>query len=410
MNQVAERKRKFFLMVPIFVIPLACLFFYGLGGGKKSERIETVTGLNASVPGAQLGEEGFMDKLSLYRQAEKDSQLLREASDADTYAWKDSPVVAPYSQSPASPGAAPTIFSTPGAGMSQNSEAKIQQRLQLLEQLVQHGDTSMPSAPAVYLPTTDTPDPPAFSATTPKEKDVSSGDPELVQLEGMLEKIIDIQHPERLQEKLKQASLENQAAAFAVTTTAHGQPIAEVFESEKTMTTRTVRLASEQEGFFELAAPVSIVNNNAVSAVVHESQTLVSGATVKMRLEQNAYVQGVLIPAGSFVYGHCQLQSDRLQIAIPSIRYGNSIFPVSLQVYDSDGLPGIRIPGSVNRDAAKEGSQQAMQALAMGSLDPSLGAQAASAGIETAKSLLSKKIRLIKVTVKADHPVLLVSK
>jgi hypothetical protein len=40
-------------------------------------------------------------------------------------------------------------------------------------------------------------------------------------------------------------------------------------------------------------------------------------------------------------------------------------------------------------------------------LNPSIGVQAASAGISAAKNLLSKKVRLIKVTVKAGYRVLL---
>ena len=41
------------------------------------------------------------------------------------------------------------------------------------------------------------------------------------------------------------------------------------------------------------------------------------------------------------------------------------------------------------------------------SLDPSLGAQAASAGLEAMKGFASKKVKLVRVTVKAGYPVLL---
>jgi len=40
-------------------------------------------------------------------------------------------------------------------------------------------------------------------------------------------------------------------------------------------------------------------------------------------------------------------------------------------------------------------------------VDPSIGAQVASAGIEAAKSLVGKKVKLIKVTVKSGYKVLL---
>jgi hypothetical protein len=48
-----------------------------------------------------------------------------------------------------------------------------------------------------------------------------------------------------------------------------------------------------------------------------------------------------------------------------------------------------------------------MQTLGVASLDDSWGSQAAGAGIEAAKSLLSKKVKLIKVVVKAGYQVLL---
>jgi hypothetical protein len=44
------------------------------------------------------------------------------------------------------------------------------------------------------------------------------------------------------------------------------------------------------------------------------------------------------------------------------------------------------------------------------SVDPSLKAQAAATGITAAKSLLSKKIKQVKVTVKAGYKVLLKDK
>ena len=92
---------------------------------------------------------------------------------------------------------------------------------------------------------------------------------------------------------------------------------------------------------------------------------------------------------------------------INSVRYQHSLYPVKLEVYDIDGLPGIYIPGAINRDVAKQSTDNALQSVALNSLDPSIGAQAASAGIEAAKTLLSKKVKMIKVEVKAGYKILL---
>jgi hypothetical protein len=101
------------------------------------------------------------------------------------------------------------------------------------------------------------------------------------------------------------------------------------------------------------------------------------------------------------------LSGERLTIAITSIRDANSLLPVSLSVFDLDGMEGIYIPGAITRDAAKQASSQSIQDVQLYSMDNSLGVQAATAGIEAAKGLFAKKAKLIKVTVKAGYQVLL---
>ena len=75
-----------------------------------------------------------------------------------------------------------------------------------------------------------------------------------------------------------------------------------------------------------------------------------------------------------------------------------------------DGLPGIYIPGTINRDVAKQSADNSLSLMEMSSVDPSLKAQATVAGIGAAKSLLSKKVKLVKVVVKAGYKVLLKDK
>ncbi|MBA2563227.1 MAG: conjugative transposon protein TraM, partial [Chitinophagaceae bacterium] len=101
------------------------------------------------------------------------------------------------------------------------------------------------------------------------------------------------------------------------------------------------------------------------------------------------------------------LNGERLAIKINSIRYRNSLFPVELSVFDLDGLDGIYIPGAITRDVAKQSADRAAQQIDLTTINPSISAQAASAGIEAAKTLFSKKVKLVKVTVKAGYQVLL---
>ena len=114
----------------------------------------------------------------------------------------------------------------------------------------------------------------------------------------------------------------------------------------------------------------------------------------------------LIFPKDNFVFGTSSLNGERLEIEIHSIRYNNSLFPVNMEVYDMDGLPGIYIPGAITRDVAKQSADNGVQTMDMTSLDPTLKAQAATAGINAAKTLLSKKAKLVRVFVKAGYKIL----
>jgi conjugative transposon TraM protein len=144
-----------------------------------------------------------------------------------------------------------------------------------------------------------------------------------------------------------------------------------------------------------------------IAAVVQETQTVTAGSTVKLRLADDVFINGILVPKNSFVFGIASINGERLQISISSIQYQQHLLPVSLNVYDIDGLNGIYIPGSINRDVFKESANQTVNGIGLATLDPSLAAQATNAGIQAAKSLLNKKVKLVKITLKAGYKVLL---
>jgi conjugative transposon TraM protein len=146
---------------------------------------------------------------------------------------------------------------------------------------------------------------------------------------------------------------------------------------------------------------------NSIEASIPESQTLVSGATVKLRLLNDIFVNGIKIPKDEFVYGTASLSNERLKIIINSVRYQNNILPVSLAVYDMDGMAGIYIPGSINRDVSKQSADDAISTLGLSNVDESVGAQATVAGIQAVKTLASKKLRLVRVNLPSGYRVLL---
>jgi conjugative transposon TraM protein len=141
--------------------------------------------------------------------------------------------------------------------------------------------------------------------------------------------------------------------------------------------------------------------------MVHQSQVVVEGSTVKLRLLTDVFINGKLVPKDNFVFGTASLEGERLVIKINSIRYNSSLYPVDLSVFDIDGIEGVYIPGAITRDVAKQSADRVIHEVSLATSDPSVKAQAATAGIEAAKTLLSKKAKLIKVTIKAGYQVLL---
>jgi conjugative transposon TraM protein len=230
-----------------------------------------------------------------------------------------------------------------------------------------------------------------------------SQDEEMQQINGVLNKILDIQHPERVKERLQESEILSDVSYPAIVDSGD--------KAVGILNNTVGALEVESNAFYGLSESVTgLAESNAIKAEIYGNQNLVSGSVIKMELLQDININGLRIPKNRFVFGTCALNGERLSIKVNSIQYDNSIFPVSMEVYDIDGLEGIYVPGAIARDAAKKSSSQAIQDIQLNSLDPSLQVQAASAGIQAAKGMLSKKTRLIQVTVKAGYKVFLKDK
>jgi len=400
-SQKMLRQRKFLLVLPLLIIPFLTMAFWALGGGKDpaaSDAESTSTGLNMDLPGASLKEDKALDKLGYYDRADADSLKLQEQMKNDPYFTKsataaDSVLDALTENIPeAGNSSTPKSYADP-------NEEKVYAKLGQLNAAMKDAANN-PKKSSYRGAITD------YSSQTGDieklEQMMQAGgstavnvpDLEMKQLNGMLEKILDIQHPERLKDKKTDLPVNESL-------------VVEKENSSSTFSSFDTGNLKSTFGFFGLHDKVADTKANAIEAVVHESQTLVSGAVVKMRLLSDVVIGGHRITKDHFVYGIASLNKERLEISVTSIRDGESIYPVKLEVFDMDGLPGIYIPGAIGRDVAKQSGDNALQSVSLGTIDPSLGAQAASAGIETAKNLLSRKVKLIKVQVKAGYKILL---
>jgi hypothetical protein len=146
-----------------------------------------------------------------------------------------------------------------------------------------------------------------------------------------------------------------------------------------------------------------------IEAEVYETTTVLTGNRVKLRLLEEAWLNGVKIPANTFLYGTCEVSNERLQIEVQQIPVGEKFVPVSITVCDLDGLPGLYVPDNASRKVAKEVGSSANTSSMFGVSNNPLTYMGIQAADRASQSLL-KMIRIKKVTVKKNTLVYLVNK
>jgi conjugative transposon TraM protein len=420
------RKRKMLLVMPLLVLPFVCIVFVALGGGKGEKKNSTTTesgkGFNMNLPGAHFAKkEAVLNKMGFYEKADADSVKLMDRIKQDPYHTKVlGPVTAQhFSQAPLVAGMfgkaaghfTTTLRSTPA--VDSNAD-KLLKQLDQLKQVLHR--PAMPAAFPASIPTAYNPS--MLSSQVPdmsrleklmqtiKAADTATSDPQLDKISGILDKALRIQHPGQEQGGEK-APAGVQAPSALPVTPPHETATVSDFATNPPVDEDTGY--QDADGFYSIDEPDKDAPTiqNTIAAVIPEDQTLVAGATITLRLSQDAVINGITIPRDNPVYGLVSISGDRMSVTVSSIRYRQGIYPVSLQVYDMDGLPGIHIPGAITRDVAKESADQGISSMGLNSLDPSIAGQAATAGIEAAKTLISRKIRLVRVSVKAGYQVLL---
>ncbi len=421
-SQKFLRQRRFMMLLPLLVIPFVTIFFIALGGGKRNteNRIPQQTGFNTILPDAHFKKGREKDKLGIYEETAQDSAKIREAMKNDPYYYLEHQNdtiknkaaqlekilernAAKYDQPNYSK------LQTSATNLSPDSnEQRVMRKLELLKKaLIKKPTDDYPARP--YTNDDNGKDRSSADPGVQKLKSMmqmldaknAEPDPEVNQLDKMLDKVMLIQHPEKMQDSMKRLSEKNKTQTFVVTRSRSENNIS-LMDTADQQTQAPNSFYGLQED-----SDTSTQKQNAIEAVIPESQTLVSGSTVKLRLLNDIFVNGIKIPRDELVYGTAALSNERLRIAINSLRYQDNILPVSLEVYDMDGMQGIYIPGSIDRDVSKQSADDAISSIGLTTIDPSIGAQATSAGIQAAKTLATRKIKLIRVLVRSGYKVLL---
>lgn len=166
-------------------------------------------------------------------------------------------------------------------------------------------------------------------------------------------------------------------------------------------------------GFHTVSAQAVKVSKNTISAVVHGTQTIADGQAVRLRLTEPIKAGDVVVPENTVVTGVGKIVGERLEILLTSVEYGGKVLTVELFVYDSDGQRGIFIPSSMEQSAIKEiaanmgGSLGSTISLSQQSAGEQLLTDLGRGAIQGTSQYLSKKLRQIKVTLKAGYRLML---
>lgn len=341
METTQENNRKILLFLPILVLPFLALAFYAMGGGKENTNSKLLAqqGINAHLPDANFKHDDPTNKMGFYQQSDRDSadngNGIKNVIDRLGFNNQEDPQTEQINQ-------------------------KLEALNKEINRPVEISANRYSSTPTNTQASSMGSDVDRLENLMKIMKENKNEDPEMVQLNGMLQNILDIQHPTRVQQRISQTQNLNMDSLF-----------------------------------------------QAIPAIIVSNQKAIQGATIKIRLQDSIRINGVLIPKDHDLFGICRITNQRLLLDIKNIRLGTSIIPVDLSVYSLDGMVGINAPEALLADAVNDGANDAVRNIQLMGIDQSLGVQAAGAGIEAAKSLFSKKVKRVKVKLEAGKPILL---
>ncbi|MFT3701358.1 MAG: conjugative transposon protein TraM [Agriterribacter sp.] len=404
-----DPKNKVFVLAPLFFIPLITLLLWSIGVlgtiNKEDHPVVLRPGLNTHFPAPVAGKDSSWNKLNFYDQADRAAQKLAMMDKIDPYRFsflnnsddnEDSLINLALTAKTAS-----KMKSTGNnLGVDEN-ELQIYKKISVLnsqiegrsipivkEALSENDSTAFENASVANL-----------RAMMKSIQTDSSGSKDISQLNAMLEKILEIQHPDRVKKK----DIEQSSSNSFYNTVASGN-IDEVNSILKQLS----GYASNRFFTLQNVTEDTISHLSTIAAVIHDDQSVTSGGAVRLRTLQAIWINGSHVPANHILYGKSHLAGDRLQIKISSVQLGGIIIPVQLSVYDLDGGEGIYVPDAITSEVVNTTVNQSAQDLSsLNLLDQSLGAQMATAGLQAAQRLVSKHTRKMRVYIKSGYSILL---
>ena len=193
------------------------------------------------------------------------------------------------------------------------------------------------------------------------------------------------------------------------------RPVQEGEVEASTLDPRADFTGERNLGFLTAEGRTAASDAPTVRACVAATQVVRAGSTVQLRLLEAVRIDGVVIPRNTLLYGLATIAGMRLQVTVSSVEYGGQIFSVEASAYDLDGQPGLNVPNSRERTALKEALASVGQTAGTSvNVTRSAGQQVLSelarGGLQASSQYVAEKLREVKITLKANHQLLLISK
>ncbi len=349
-NQPTKKTKRFLLCLPVICVPFLTLIFWIMGGGDGSSLMAKTTSENhllSTLPEVDLSAQKGLDKMSYYEKATADSIRNGVENEGSSF-WEKTYSDASWTKEGQEE-------DSKNSYNSDQQESELQMKLNKLNEVMNNSEQTDKYSQKEQLQSENK----QLNKTQSNLNSIGKqADPELEQLNGMLEKIWKIQNPN------------------AVSKPTNSNELGSLYR--------------------------------AIPAVIEGKQKLGQGSVVKLRLLEAVELNNQVIPKGHLIFGICNIMNRRLQLDITSVRVGKSLLPVDLSTYDMiDGMEGINVPDALLNDAVKSGSDNAIQSLQFLPFDQNMETQIAGAGISAAKGLFSKRTKRIKAKLKDGYQVLL---
>lgn len=426
-NPVQRRKGIFYLILPLVVLPLL-LLCVNLLYPVKAEDHAFSSRLNPQIPAPNL-EELSVNKAEAYHYV-SDQEKVKVKEDwtipiigsipsNDQDSWElypeqfkteqlgntDTPTP---SRGFLATGQNSSVSTKRDSGIRkspQNQAEEIKKQVQELELMMQVATEVEADSPAVLaegISVSSSPNPELErleELMNSFESKTKQSDPELEQLDQLMEKLLDLQYPERVIQKMNQQEI---------------RPFLEEENEEqvrKDFFAENIHL-SQTSGFYGLEADrlsgAESPRQSTLKVLVHETQELIPGQSLKLKLQEEMSLKGMVVPKGTELHAKTQLVGDRLLVKLTGMFWQEQFHALKLEGYGLDGMPGIGVGGlKGGSQLLAQGQRQALN-LNLGGLGMGMEGQLANAGLSAGRGFLQSKSGTSKVTIKSGFQLVLI--